>query len=104
MFLLSLMVHARSRWRMLLIGSVYVLISGLVYFVFMAAWLNVFLLLGELKMITLIAGIVAVAIALINIKDYFWFKQGVSLSIPDRARPGLYQRTRNLLKANSLPA
>lgn len=104
MFLLSLMVHAGSRRRMLLIGGVFVLFSGLIYFVFMAAWLNLFLVVGELVWITTLAGLVAVAIGLINIKDFFWFKQGVSLSIPERAKPGLYQRSRSLLKASSLPA
>jgi hypothetical protein len=104
MFLLSLMVHAGSRKRMALIGGVFVLFSGLLYFVFMAAWLNIFLVVGELALITTLAGLVAIVIALINIKDFFWFKQGVSLSIPQRAKPGLYQRSRNLLKASSLPA
>jgi len=104
MFLLSLMVHAKNRKRMLLIGGVFVLFSALIYFVFMAAWLNVFLLIGELQMITLIAGIVAVIFALINIKDYFWFKQGVSLGIPDEAKPGLFKRIRGLVSAESLPA
>ena len=104
MFLLSLMVHAQNRKRMLIIGVTFVFFSGLIYFVFMSAWLNIFLLVGELKLITLLAGLIAIGIALLNIKDYFWFKQGVSLSIPDRAKPGLYQRSRNLLKASSLPA
>ena len=104
MFLLSLMVYARDRKRMLLIGVTFVFFSGLIYFVFMSAWLNLFLFIGELRTITMIAGLIAVAIALINIKDFFWFKQGVSLSIPDRAKPGLYQRSRNLLKATSLGA
>ncbi len=104
MFLLSLMVHAQSRARMALIGGVFVLCSGLLYFVFMAAWLNIFLVVGELALITTIAGLVAIVIALINIKDFFWFKQGVSLVIPDSAKPSLYQRSRNVLKASSLGA
>lgn len=104
MFLLSLMVHAQSRSRMLLIGVVFVLFSGLIYFLFMAAWLNVFLWIGELRIITMLAGLVAIAIALINVKDFFWYKQGVSLSIPDSAKPGLYARTRNLVQAGSLGA
>lgn len=104
MFLLSLMVHAQSRSRMLLIGGIFVLFSGLIYFVFMAAWLNVFLWIGELRLITTIAGIVAVVIALINIKDFYWYKQGVSLTIPESAKPGLYARMRNLVQAGSLGA
>ncbi len=103
MFLLSLMVHARNRSRMLLIGGVFVLFSGLIYFVFMSAWLNIFLWVGELKVITLLAGLVAIVIGLINIKDFFWFKQGVSLGIPDSAKPGLFARMRKLVSADSLP-
>jgi hypothetical protein len=105
LFLLSLMVHARSRGRMLLVGGTFVLISGLIYFVFMAAWLNVFLLLGELRVVTLVAGVIAVTLAAINIKDYFWFQSGgPSLSIPDSKKPGMYQRMRGLVAAKSVPA
>jgi hypothetical protein len=104
LFLLSLMVHAQDRRRMLLVGGIFILFSGLIYFVFMAAWLNIFLWVGELRLITLLAGLVAMAVALINIKDFFWFKQGVSLSIPESAKPGLYQRMRGLVHAGSLPA
>ena len=104
LFLLSLLVHARSRARMLFIGGVFVLFSGLIYFLFMAAWLNLFLWLGELRLVTLGAGVLAVLVALVNIKDYFWFRRGPSLSIPDGAKPGLYQRMRGLLRADSLPA
>lgn len=104
LFLLSLMVHARSRTRMLLVGGTFVFISGLIYFVFMAAWLNVFLLLGELRIVTFIAGLIAVSLATINIKDYFWFGSGPSLSIPEGKKPGLYQRMRGLVAARSLSA
>ncbi|HUG99946.1 MAG TPA: thioredoxin family protein [Gammaproteobacteria bacterium] len=105
LFLLSLMVHARSRTRMMLVGGTFVVISGAIYFVFMAAWLNVFLLVGELRVVTLIAGLVAVSLAAINIKDYFWFQSGgPSLSIPESKKPGMYQRMRNLVAAKSLVA
>ncbi len=104
LFLLSLLVHARSRARMLLVGGIFLFFSGAIYFVFMAAWLNLFLLLGEIRWVTLIAGIFAIAIALINIKDFFYFKRGVSLSIPEGAKPGLYQRVTGLIKVTSLPS
>jgi hypothetical protein len=53
------------------------------YFAFMAAWLNLFLLLGQLAWVTLAAGLVAVVIGAVNVKDFFAFGQGVSLSISD---------------------
>jgi thiol-disulfide isomerase/thioredoxin len=101
-FLLSLMVQARSRRRMLLIGGVFVFTSGFIYFIFMAAWLNMFLLLGQMQAITRIAGLVALAVAIINIKDFFWFKQGPTLSIPESAKPKLFERMRGLVKATEL--
>ena len=99
LFLLSLMVHAKSRARMLVVGGTFVVFSGLVYFVFMAAWLNVFLIAGELRLVTVAAGLVALTMGAINVKDYFWFKEGVSLSIPDAAKPGLFKRMREVVAA-----
>lgn len=103
LFLLSLLVHARSRGRMAVIGGTFVLVSGLVYFAFMVAWLNVFLVFGALPAVTLIAGLVAITIALLNVKDYFWFQKGPTLSIPERAKPKLFSRMRVLTASSSFP-
>jgi thiol-disulfide isomerase/thioredoxin len=102
--LLSMLVYARSRKRMLLIGGTFVFFSGFIYFLFMSAWLNIFLHAGQLKIITKIAGLIALIIAVINIKDFFLFKKGFSLSVSEKAKPKLFERMRNLLKATSLPS
>jgi hypothetical protein len=102
LFLLSLLIHGRSRWRMALVGGVFVFFSALVYFLFMAAWLNLFFLVGHLRIITIAAGAVAVGVALVNVKDYFWFKRGLSLSIPESVKPGMYQRMTRLIGTTSL--
>jgi len=102
LFLLSMMLHLGNRRRMMLVGVVFVFFSGLLYFLFMSAWLNLFRMMGQLEIITTVAAIIAIVIGLINIKDFFWFKKGVSLSMPDQARPGLYQRTRKLLQSRSI--
>ncbi len=104
LFLLSMMVHQKSRARMLAIGAVFVLTSGLMYFAFMAAWLNLFQLLGNLAWVTLAAGAMALAVGLINVKDFFFFERGVSLSIPESRKPAIYQRARAILAAGSVPA
>jgi thiol-disulfide isomerase/thioredoxin len=102
LFLLSMMVHSRSRGRMALIGGIFVFFSGAIYFLFMAAWLNLFIYLGELRLITLFAGGIAILMALINIKDFFWFKKGFSLSISDAEKPRLIERIRQLLRLDSV--
>ncbi len=102
--LLSLLVHAHSRRRMLLIGGVFVSVSGILYFFFMAAWMNLFFVVGHLSVVTRVAGITALAIAIINIKDYFLFKKGISLNIPEKSKPKLFERMRGLMRAESLPS
>jgi hypothetical protein len=102
LFLLSLMIHARSRTRMLQIGVTFVFFSGLVYFLFMATWLNLFLVLGVAPVVTAVAGCVAVLFGLVNVKDYFLFRRGATLSIPGQAMPGLFSRMRRLVSADRL--
>jgi hypothetical protein len=104
LFLLSMMAHQKSRARMLAVGGIFVLFSGLMYFAFMAAWLNLFQLLGELAWVTLAAGLLAVVVGAVNVKDFFLFGRGVSLSIPESRKPDLFRRTRAILTAENLPA
>jgi hypothetical protein len=104
LFVLSMLAHQKSRARMLAIGGVFVLVSGLMYFAFMAAWLNLFQILGNLAWVTLVAGALALVVGLVNVKDFFWFGRGVSLSIPEGRKPAIYQRAHAILAAGSLPA
>lgn len=102
LFLLSLLVHARSRARMAWVGLAFVVVSGVLYFVFMAAWLNLFLVTENLRMVTLIAGGIAVVLGALSAKDYFAPEVGPSVSIPDGAKPGLFARMRSLIAIDRL--
>lgn len=104
LFLLSLLAHQRDRRRMLLIGMLFVGISGLMYFAFMAAWLGLFMVVGGLPWVTAAAGVVALVIGVINVKDFVAFRQGLSLSISEGGKADIFQRARAILKADSLPA
>lgn len=104
LFLLSLLVHQQDRRRMLLIGGVFVLFSGLMYFAFMAAWLGLFRVMGSLPWVTAAAGVLAALMGVINIKDFFAFRQGITLSIPDARKADIFRRGRNILAAGSFPA
>jgi glutaredoxin len=70
--LLGMLIHIRSKKRMLLVGGVFIFFSGLIYFLFMAAWLNLFMYIGELAVITIIAGVAALSMGLINIKSFLY--------------------------------
>lgn len=103
-FLLSVLVNVRSRLRILMIAGTFVVVSGLAYFAFMAAWLNIFMFLGMIRPLQIVLGVVAVFIGGLNVKDFFAFHRGVSLSIPEAAKPGIYSRVRGIVAARSLPA
>lgn len=104
LFLLSLLVRLRDRRRMALIAGTFVLASGAIYFAFMAAWLNLFLAVGLSTPLRIALALLAITIGAINTKDYFAWKRGVSLSIPEQAKPGLFARMRRVMNAESLPA
>ena len=98
-FLLNLLLYARSRRKMLLIGGVFIFFSGFLYAIFMFLLFETFLLNRvHVALITVIAGILALSLGVINIKDFFFFKKGASLSIPDDKKPGIYKQMRNLVK------
>lgn len=73
-FLLALIIGGVgvSRKRVLLIGGTFIFVSGLVYFLFVSAWLNLFVFLGYLKIITVIVGITVIMFAIFLIKDYLY--------------------------------
>jgi hypothetical protein len=76
----------------------------LVYYAFMAAWLNVFMLIGVSRGVQAVLGLVALAIGAFNVKDFMAFGRGPSLSIPESAKPGIYARVRRVLRADTLAA
>ncbi len=104
LFLLGLLANQRDRYRMLIIGGLFVAVSGVLYFAFMAAWLSLFRMIGGLGWVTVGASLLALAIGFVNVKDFFAFKRGVSLTIPASRLPQIYRRGRAVLAAGSFPA
>ncbi len=102
--LLSILIHVKSRARLFLFGATFVVASGVVYFAFMTAWTQVFALVGLSRHLTLALGVVVLLMGLVNLKELIWFEKGVSLMIPDKAKPGLYRRMRGISRSASLPA
>jgi glutaredoxin len=104
LLMISLLAPMNDRKRMLAIGGTFVLIQGIAYFVFMAAWLNMFLLIGMSRAVTLVVAAIAIVAGLVNLKDFVAFGRGISLSIPQSAKPGIYNRMRGLLHAPTMTA
>jgi len=58
-FLISLLLGMADRRRMWILGGAFIVASALVYFAFMAAWLNLILFLGFVVWIRLVIGLLA---------------------------------------------
>jgi glutaredoxin len=104
LFLLSMLVRLNDRRRMALVAGTFVLASGAVYYAFMAAWLNIFLVVGLSAALRVVLAGVALVIGAFNVKEFVAFGRGPSLSIPDSAKPGLVARMHRIMQARALPA
>lgn len=76
LFLISLLLGMKSKKRMWLLGSVFILTSGLVYFLFMTAWFNFFLLLGAAKWVRVAIALIALGAGIYSLRDFWINKDG----------------------------
>lgn len=104
LLVIALLAPINNRPRMLAIAGTFVVVEGVAYFMFMAAWLNLFLLIGLSRVSEIAIALIALVAGLLNLKDFWRFGWGVSLSIPNAAKPAIYERIRNILQAKNMTA
>ncbi|HPO57893.1 MAG TPA: glutaredoxin domain-containing protein [Anaerolineaceae bacterium] len=95
--LLALTLHTGSRKKVLIIGLIFLTVTALIYALFIAGLFTVLTVLSISKWVQVLVGLLALFFAVINIKDYFWYKEGVSLTIADDKKPGLFKRIRAIM-------
>jgi thiol-disulfide isomerase/thioredoxin len=95
--LLAITLHTGSRKKVLVIGLIFLTITAGVYALFIAGLFTVLTFVSFLGWIQVVVALVALFFSLVNIKDYFWYKQGVSFTIADNKKPGIFQRMRAVL-------
>lgn len=100
--MISLLAPMQNRMRMFAVAGAFIAVEGIAYFIFMAAWLNLFLIIGLSRVSEIVIAGIAMLAGAINLKDFWVYGWGVSLSIPESARPGIYARIRAILQAENL--
>jgi len=99
--LISLMAAMHTKRKMLIYGFAYI---AAIYVTYLLAGLGLLYFLSAVPLylseyISLFVGVVVILAGLIEIKDFFWYGQGLSLSIsPDRAK-----KIHEMTKKISLP-
>jgi len=107
-FLLVLLISvSHSRKRIFTVGYTFVIVVFIIYFLFMAAWLNIFLYIGYLDPIRIVIALVAIIAGAINCKEFFAFREGVTLMIQEQHKKPLVRKIesmKNMIKRGSIPA
>lgn len=102
-FLIGLLLGLKDRRRMWLLGGTFLLASAAVYFLFLAAWLNLLLLLGALVWVRLAVGTAALVGGVHYLRGFARGDAGVCrVTAPERRRR-IFERLRALARAQSLP-
>ncbi|MFH1637639.1 MAG: hypothetical protein ABIB71_04420, partial [Candidatus Woesearchaeota archaeon] len=106
-FLLALLVSAsHSRKRIYAIGLTFVIVVFLFYFIFMAAWLNIFKYIGFITPLRIALALLAIVAGLINCKELFFYRKGVTLMIQEKHKGPLVRRVehmKDVIKRGSFP-
>jgi thiol-disulfide isomerase/thioredoxin len=82
-YLISLIATLRDRKRIWLIVGSFVLASGVLYFLFMTAWLNAFLFIGYVKPVTIVIGLIALGGGIWQIKGFIETKGAIVCEVTD---------------------
>ncbi len=97
--LLALTLNSGSRRKVFLVGFVFLLVTSLVYMAFITGLFTMFTVISFVGWIQIVVALVALFFAAVNIKDYFWYKEGISFTIADEQKPGIYRGMRRVLNA-----
>ncbi len=97
-FLLSIVIYTGSRKKVLAVGLTFLFVTAAVYGLFIMGVFTIFSYMAHIFWIQLIVGIFALTFAIVNIKDFFWYKKGISFTIPERFKPKIIKDIRGVMK------
>ena len=94
--LLALVLRNGSRRRVIAVGTTFLLVTAGLYALYIVGLYSALEMAANASWIRATMAAVALTFGVINVKDFFAFKRGPSLTISDRAKPKLYQRMRTV--------
>lgn len=97
--LLALVLRSGSRRRVLAVGGVFLVVTTILYGLYIGGMYGALSFAAEASWIRIGMAVVALGFGIVNLKDFLWFKRGLSLTIPERAKPALYARMRSVADA-----
>ena len=96
LFLITLLLGMKDKKRMWILGTAFIVSSAFVYFLFMSAWLNLFLFLGFVLWVRIIIGLVALGTGGYNLKEYFFNKAGTCKVTNDGKKQIIFEKLKEI--------
>lgn len=98
--LLAITLHAGSRKKVLMIGLIFLTVTAGIYALFIAGLFSMLTVISYVGWIQIGVALLSLFFAVINIKDYFWYKEGLSFTISEDKKPGIFQKMRRIVDAS----
>lgn len=103
--LISLLISLRSRKKIALVGGIFILFEGLLYFLFMTAWLNIFLAIKYGLLTRILIGAFGIIFGILRLRDFFTWKPGVCKVVNgSESQQKIVNKMEKVLGAATLPA
>jgi len=102
LFLISLLLGLKNRLRMFILGFTFILASGAVYFLFLSAWLNLFLFLGYIVWIRTIVGVVALGSGGYYLYDWYINKSGLCKVSQGKKKRQVFDKLKKITSSGNL--
>ncbi|MCK5416010.1 hypothetical protein KAI92_01115 [Candidatus Parcubacteria bacterium] len=101
-FLISLLLGMQDKKRMWILGMTFIFSSGTVYFLFLSAWLNLFLFIGFVFWVRILIGFVAVASGSYHVYDYLNNKNGSCRVTGNEKRKKIFCKIQKIITEQKL--
>ncbi len=98
--LMALTIHTGSRKKILLIGLIFLTVTAGVYGLFIAGLFSVLSIISFIGWVQVVVAGMALIFAVVNIKDYFWYKEGISFTISDENKGGIARSIRKVVASS----
>ncbi|NMC35413.1 hypothetical protein GYA49_00035 [Candidatus Beckwithbacteria bacterium] len=96
LFLISMLLGMDDRRRMWVLGLTFIGASALVYFLFLAAWLNLFLFIGFIFWVRIIIAIVAISLGAMQLRSYYKNRDGGCEVVDKKKRQKLFAQIKHI--------
>ncbi len=102
LFLISLLLGMKDTKRMWLLGTVFIITSAAVYFLFLSAWLSFFSFFGYLRWLQLAIGVLALGSGAYYLKDFLTNKNGACKVTSNKRRQHVFAQLKVIAQKKQL--